>query len=42
MRKQTQLINTKTTTSLFEKLKITVAQQSAIKGGIIIEEIIDS
>lgn len=42
MRKQTQNSNTKTVAEVFEKVAISMAHQTAIKGGIIIEEIIDS
>lgn len=42
MKKQAQSISTKTTRHLFDKVLINPKRQSAIKGGIIIEEIIDS
>ncbi len=42
MKKVAQNICPKTTRHLFEKVRLNPRQQSTIKGGIIIEEIIDS
>ncbi len=42
MKKQTQSISTKPTTHLFNTVLINPKHQLLVKGGIIIEEIIDS